>query len=52
MHGAHPFVPYTRLFNRMRHDTPFCMFSKDNMAHVTQAKKGHGGEFGVFVWQR
>jgi len=32
---------YVSLYNCMQHNTPFYMFNKDNMEHVTQVKQGH-----------
>ena len=32
---------YVSLPNYMQHNTPFYMFNKDNMKHVTWVKQGH-----------
>jgi len=32
---------YVSLHNCVRHNTPFYMFNKDIMEHVTQVKQGH-----------
>jgi len=43
---SHWYLMSFSLHNCMRHNTPFCMFNKDNNEHLTQVKRGHAEYLG------